>query len=186
MITPDTIKSPNLKQYVGNLDALLAVLDKIQESVYVYDPRTHASVYSNRSILHLLGYDEAKIKELGTAWTKQIVHADDLIFLTKHLTNLSQLEPGKRSRVAYRAKDVKGTWRMVESAGVMLTAADGKAAQVIGCTRLLEDALTDSAEQVHDHRCTNCSKLLGKEKVNHAVVEVKCGRCGEYNDLTVE
>jgi len=187
MITPENISSPDPSKYVGNLDALLEALNSVQESVYLYDPRNHTSLYSNRSILHILGYTEAEIKALGTAWTKQVVHQDDLIFLTKHLTNLSRLAPGKRSRVTYRAKDAKGEWHVIESAGVVLTGADGRPAQVIGCTRLVENLPSPLEEaRIHDHRCANCSKLLGKEKIDHAVVEVKCGRCGEFNDIELQ
>lgn len=186
MITPDSITSPDPSKYVGKTDALLAVLSTVQESIYIYDPHSHTSVYTNQSILHLLGYDQSQIEALGADWTKQIVHAADLPYLTKHLSNLSRLAPGKRSRVAHRAKAADGAWQYVESSGVMLTSSNGEPAQVIGCTRLIDQTAVVPDTTMHDHRCTNCAKLLGKEKVNDAVVEVKCGRCGEVNGISLE
>jgi hypothetical protein len=122
---------------------------------------------------------------MGLAWSEMVVHPDDYQYLSTHIANYKQLSPGSRSRVVYRVKDAQDVWHSAESTGLILASRSSDRKLVLGTTRLIPQTDGTQPKNGHDHRCTNCSKLLGKENFLKSVVEIKCNRCGEYNNLSL-
>lgn len=185
MIHKKKIDPPKLEQYIDNTAVLVEALDSVEESVYLFDASTNKALYANRSILHILGYTQEQIKDMGLAWSEMVVHPDDYKYLSTHIANYQQLSPGTRSRVVYRVKDAAGTWHSAESTGLVLAPRASDRKLVLGTTRLIPETDGGLPKNGHDHRCSNCSKLLGKENYEKSTVEIKCHRCGEYNDLSL-
>lgn len=188
MITPASISPGELSEYVGNYETLIKLLGNVKEAIYLIDPTEIKPVYASKSLLHLLGYSETQIKKLGTTWPIKLTHPDDYSYLSQHIANYKNLLPSSRTRVVYRLKDPSGKWRVIESTSIALGSEDADKTQlIVGITRELsfengeEYSVTASS---HEHRCTNCKKLLGKERAAMAEMEVKCSRCGEFNQIT--
>ncbi len=185
MIHKKKIEPPKLEQYIDNSGVLIEALESVEESVYMFNASTNQALYANRSILHILGYSSKQIKDMGLKWSETVVHPDDYQYLSTHIANYQQLSPGSRSRVVYRVKDASGAWHSAESTRLVLQSRNTDRKLVLGTTRLIPETDGSSPINGHDHRCTNCSKLLGKEKFEKSVVEIKCHRCGEYNNLSL-
>ena len=186
MIHKKKIDPPKLEQYIDNSAALIGALESVEESVYMFDATTDRAIYANRSILHILGYTTAQIGEMGTAWSEIVVHPDDYPYLSTHIANYQQLSPGSRSRVVYRVKDPHGKWHAAESTGLVLAPRAAGRKLVLSTTRLIPETDATTPKNGHDHRCNNCARLLGKENYEKAAVEIKCPRCGEYNDVSMQ
>lgn len=186
MITPKPFKHPDVNEYTGNTRALVELSRRMNDGFYIFDQDTLLTMYANRSILNVLGYSIARIKGLGEEWSKEVVHPEDFAILSRHIAHYADLMPGEKSRVVYRVKDAKGLYRVVETTA-LIVAADGSNL-IIGISRIIESKEPDrilSRENLSDHRCTNCEKLLGKAGLLEKSVEVKCGRCGEFNTISI-
>ena len=189
MIKPASISPGELSGYVGNQATFVERLGQIREAIYLIDPAVIKPVYASKSLLQMLGYTKLQIKNLGNKWPIMLTHPDDYEYLTKHIANYKNLTPNSRTRVVYRLKGPAGNWRVMESTSIGLGKdKDHNTQLILGITReLTEDTLEEYPAGIafHEHRCTNCSKLLGKEKAALAEMEVKCSRCGEFNNIHV-
>lgn len=178
-----------MEDYVHQTENLVKALESTHDMVSVIDVNTLHPIYSNTGLLFMLGYSDEEIQKIGPEWNKQVVHPDDAEILQNMIVRMKALQPGQRSRLVYRAKDAKGAWHKFESMGIALSGNDANTTdKVLAVTRLYDEDL--SQHSAHwgsrkDHRCKNCNKLLGVEKVMSAEIEVKCGRCGEFNDFQV-
>ncbi len=175
------------EDYVHQSQNLVSALANTHDMVSVIDVATLRPIYSNTGLLYMLGYTDAEIKDIGEHWNEKIVHPDDAPILQNMIMRMGQLKPGERSRLVYRAKNPEGVWYKFESIGIALSGPEENTTdKVLTVTRLLdENTLTRSTPWGgnEEHRCKNCRKLLGIEKVLSAEIEVKCGRCGELNDF---
>jgi PAS domain-containing protein len=186
MITPKPFKYPDSRKYVGDTRALVELSLRMNDGFYIFDQKTLITMYANRSILTVLGYNVAQIKSLGDEWIKEVVHADDFAIVSRHIAHYAHLKSGQRIRVVYRIKDAKDIYKVVETTAFLINAAEGNL--IMGISRIIDSTepknLVDSGNQA-DHRCVNCDKLLGKNGLLEQSVEVKCGRCGEYNTISI-
>ena len=186
MITPKPFKHPDANEYTGNTRALVELSRQMSDGFYIFDQKSLITMYANRSILNVLGYSIAKIKSLGEEWSKQVVHPEDFAILSRHIAHYAHLKPGQRSRLVYRVKDSKDIYKVIESTVLVVSANDGNL--IVGVSRVVDSNEPErlaTRDSMLDHRCINCDKLLGKEGLLEKSVEVKCGRCGEYNTISV-
>jgi PAS domain-containing protein len=191
MITPERIDPGKLSEYVNNNEIISAVFDDALEMVSIIDPVSLKPLYTNKSILIMLDYSQQQIENLGSDWPKKITHADDFPYLSIHITKYRKLLPGKRTRVVYRVQHANGDWRYLESVSAAIGfAKDSKKTKfILGITKDITK-VDDNGLQKNDsnveHRCQNCNRLLAVEKLVNEVVETKCSRCGEFNDITIK
>lgn len=187
---PPKITKPGEKSdYVNNFEALHTFLTSASELIQVIDIETLKPLYTNKSLLDMLGYSEEQIIKLGDAWPEVVIHPLDHKILDTHLYNLKKTEVGDNTRIVYLAKHADGTWHTIESINTVLNSlGQGMSSKAVGITRDLTPATSSLTAQIAkaaslEHRCKNCRKLLGVEHVASAKVEVKCNRCGEINSL---
>ncbi len=186
MITPKAFKHPEADKYIDNTRSLVELSRRMNDGFYIFDQKTLETVYANRSILNVLGYSVAEIKALGEKWIKKVVHPDDFAILSRHIAHFAHLKTGQRTRVVYRVKDSNDLYKVVETSALMIDADGGNL--IIGISRILESNKPESIVDKNSpekHRCINCDKLLGKNGHLDKSVEVKCGRCGEYNSISL-
>ncbi len=185
MITPKPFRHPDANKYIGNTRALVELSRRMNDGFYIFDQKTLVTMYANRSILSVLGYSIARIKSLGDEWVKMVVHPEDFAIVSRHIAHYAHLKPGTRTRVEYRIKDAKDTYKIVETTALVIDCSEGNL--IMGISRIMNskdsEHLVGGINQT-DHRCTNCEKLLGKDGLIDNSVEVKCARCGEYNTLS--
>jgi len=185
MITPKPFKHPDVNEYIGNARALIELSRRMKDGFYIFDQKTLITKYANRSILNVLGYSITQMKSFGEEWSKEVVHSEDFAILSRHIAHYAHLKPGQRTRVVYRVKDSKGIYKVVETTALVIDANEGTL--IMGISRIIDSTDPErlvARDNLSDHRCTNCDKLLGKDGLLEKSVEVKCGRCGEYNTIS--
>lgn len=186
-MSPSDLSPGKLENYIKNVDQLEKVFNAMSEIIQIADAQSGLPLYVNKSVLHLLNYSDDQIAEIGMLWPGKLLHPSDVSILESHIQNWQKLQKDVLTRIIYRMKSASGDWRVIESISTVLTInPDGTADKIIGLTRDITDQQTAvmqfDKEQV-EHRCKNCRKLLGIEKAKAAVIEVKCGRCGEINPI---
>lgn len=186
MITPKAFKHPEADKYIGNAQSLVELSRRMNDGFYIFDQKTLDTVYANRSILNVLGYSIGEIKALGEKWIQKVVHPDDFAILSRHIAHYAHLKIGQRTRVVYRVKDSSDLYKVIETSALMIDADEGNL--IMGISRILESnkpELIVDKNSSENHRCINCDKLLGKNSLFDKSIEVKCGRCGEYNSISI-
>ena len=123
---------------------------------------------------------------MGTKWSEIVVHPEDCPHGSNHIFNYAQLSPAlvrvwsvvlnMRLICGITLKALVSSWRHA----VLITNS------ILGTPRLVTEKNGTKPESGHDHRCNNCARLLGKESYEKAVVEIKCPRSGECNDVATQ
>lgn len=107
------------------------IADVIPEILFIRDLTTDATVFSNRQVTTLLGYDPQEVQQQGLAFFKEIVHAEDWPAFAAQLEHYRSIADGEVCEVAYRIRRADGEWRWLHSRDTALTRAEGGAPQLI-------------------------------------------------------
>ncbi|UWR21378.1 PAS domain-containing sensor histidine kinase [Sulfitobacter sp. S190] len=102
--------------------------------IYVYNHRTQANEYTNRSVGQYLGYDPDELRAMGDALFLQITHPQDLPKLIAHVGAMQDLDADGTLWLDYRirAKDGRTVWlRSVDR--IFERGTDGHVLRHIGC-----------------------------------------------------
>jgi len=134
-------------QVVDRLGATLPGL------VYVFDLVARRNVYTNRSMVELLGYSEAEVQAMGDQLLAAIIHPDDVARASAHHDQIRAAGEKATLEIEYRVRDAAGRWRWLHSWESVLTRdALGQAQQPFGIaqdgTQLVE---TENALRASQH-----------------------------------
>lgn len=127
------------KQAENELIETKQLLEKIAFNtpafIFTHDLINHKILFSNKSILKSLGYNENEIKHLTNLRPPEylhIYHKDDHNSLEQFDRNFENLKDGELNEVEYRIKDKSGNWQWFKHTAVIFSRDEnGKPYQTI-------------------------------------------------------
>lgn len=112
------------------------ITDLVPLIIYLFDFPTNRTLYINREVTALLGYEPEELIVLGKNMLEQLVHPDDLHRLKLHLARFDRMPVGTMKELEYRMKSKHGVWRWFHSKDVLFKhTPDGKVSQLLGCAQ---------------------------------------------------
>ena len=97
----------------GELQAQIAKV--VPGRLYIYDLVEQQTLFANRSVLQLLGYDDATIAHLDLEGLATFIHPSDLDQIAHYYQSLTTLRLGDMTTIEYRMRRVDGTWCWLRS-----------------------------------------------------------------------
>ncbi len=88
---------------------LSSMIKAIPGIVYLHNLQEQRNIYMNDTGLEFLGYTREQIDELGSDFTKEIIHPEDLVDINP--LAIEKLTKGEVSQSEYRLKNAQGEWR---------------------------------------------------------------------------
>lgn len=105
----------------------------VPNNIYIFDIKNKTYVYVNDSFKEFLGYSLEQMKEMGESFFKDIIHPDDIEFLSQHLLQYDHAEKDEIIEFEIRAKHVGGSWRWMRIRESVFKKTDvGSVTQIIG------------------------------------------------------
>ena len=151
--------------------------------LYVHDIVERRNIYSNREVLHVLGY---KPEELDKAIRsgQLVFHPDDEAMVRAHDESMRHAPDGEVRRLEYRVRHAKGHWVwLLNRTTPFERGPDGLVKQIVGIAqdvtvrREAEDKLTWQANydaltglSNRHHFWTGLQSLLRRASIEHSVV----------------
>lgn len=89
---------------------LSKVIDIAPSIIYVFNQKTQANEYSNRSIGSSLGYSPDEIQDMGEELMPRLIHPDDLPLVFSYFADLQNAADGEVLQLEYRMKNRGGSW----------------------------------------------------------------------------
>ncbi|HXL55492.1 MAG TPA: PAS domain-containing protein [Chitinophagaceae bacterium] len=109
------------------------ILDLVPNMVYIYDIEKHTYVFINKNVLHIIGYSDNEIQEMGTDVMNTLVHPDELQKVLAHHENFRYDESGDVREIEYRLKTKKNEWTyQLSRETVFKRSKNGEVTQIIG------------------------------------------------------
>ena len=159
---------------------LQKILDTEPGTVYIYDLEERRNVYVNRFWLLAFGYTEEETQGMGDQLLNQIIHPDDLGFISEHHQSWRQAGEDHIREIEYRVRTKTGQWRWLHSREVPFGRDQaGKVKQILGITHditervLAQEALRESEEKF--------SKVFYASPIPLSINRVSDGRYVEVN-----
>ncbi|MEA3207372.1 MAG: hypothetical protein QOE70_429 [Chthoniobacter sp.] len=81
--------------------------------IYLYEPDTGRSVYSNRNVAEFLGYSQAQILEFGENILPAIMHLEDLPRIAQHHARFAEVADNRVIDLEFRLKHASGDWHWI-------------------------------------------------------------------------
>lgn len=108
------------------------ILDTVPEIVRVYDYQQRRLIFTNNSMLNILGYSEDEIGNLSSEYQKTNIHPDDLAEWKETGQQIFEAEDGEIIELEYRTKNRDGEWRWLHRQEVVFQRDDaGKVTQLL-------------------------------------------------------
>ncbi len=98
------------------------VIETLPDTVYVNDLINKHTIYNNRHIGELLGYNKNECKNIQH-W-RELLHKDDLPATDKAIKHLRKMEPGEVNETVARLKHRDGSWRVMRFRDCIFTQPD--------------------------------------------------------------
>ena len=122
--------------------------------LYLYDLEEQRNIYTNNSLLRLLGYTFDDLTAMDSPLLPQLVHPDDLPKILKYHASFVGIEDGETREIEYRVRAADGQILWLQSRDTIFSRnADGQAKVIIGVSQDIttrkqaEEALRQSEER---------------------------------------
>ncbi len=149
-----------------------SVMNTTPDLVYIYDLVERRNVYSNREMIHVMGYSPEQILQMGNRVLEFILHPDDADAVAQHHRRLATANDAV-FEIEYRIKDAHGQWRWLQSRDkVFLRNDDGTVRQIIG-----------TALDITEHKQAE-QRLQQKERQYRQLFENLTGACALHEIVT--
>ncbi|MEG4572673.1 PAS domain S-box protein [Microcoleus sp. N3A4] len=104
--------------------------------LYLYDLEEQRNIYTNNSLLELLGYRFDDLTAMESSLIPQLVHPEDLPKILKHHAILVGVEDGEIREIEYRMRAADGHFLWLQSRDTIFSRnADGQAKVIIGVSQ---------------------------------------------------
>jgi len=110
-ITERKLAEQELQKSRGFVERIAATTPGI---LYVYDLDERRTVYSNREVISVLGYEPEEVQD-DFDWAARHLHPDDLPAVRRHYEALRGAHDGEVRRIEYRARHSAGHWVWLSS-----------------------------------------------------------------------
>jgi PAS domain S-box-containing protein len=109
------------------------ILELVPNIVYIYDIEKRTNVFVNKNILHIIGYSDKEIQEMGADLMNALVHPDDLSNMRAHHENFRYDKSAEVREIEYRFKTKKNEWTyQLSRETVFKRNSEGEVTQIIG------------------------------------------------------
>ncbi len=128
-----------------NQHLLSSMIQAIPGIVYLHDLQTQHNIYINDAGLEFFGYTREQIDELGSNFIREIIHPEDLVYMT--LLTIQNLAKGEVHKSEYRLKSAQGEWRWhLRQTIVFKSSSEGVPQQILGVIIDIHDRKRIEAE----------------------------------------
>ncbi|AKT41722.1 STAS domain-containing protein [Chondromyces crocatus] len=103
------------RQLLQELSRMERIVDKLPQSVYLFDVQRRENVYVNGDLITLLGHSADEIKQMGSSLLPSLMHPDDWASYQTYAAQFSQLRESEVIHIDYRIRDLTGAYRWVRS-----------------------------------------------------------------------
>lgn len=111
-------------------------LNCVIENIYIYDLVERQTLWASSSAAAILGYDDNDIRLMGSMGLANLIHPDDIDYVSEHYQKFATLRSGEVIVAEYRMKRVDGTWCYLRSQETPLVVGiNGSPIQVLGILR---------------------------------------------------
>ena len=143
---------------------LQRVLDVTPGIVYVFDIEKQHSVFVNRNISSILGYNAEEMAAMGAEVVSTLMHPDDVPRFAEHLTRVRMLKDDAVANFEHRMRGRSGNWHWFHSHDAVLKRGDnGAVQQIIGTS--IEITEVKQAEQQLRRSEANVRDFVGNGAV---------------------
>ena len=112
------------------------VADATPGILYLYDLEEQRNIYTNTSMLQLLGYTSDDITAMDSSLMPQLIHPEDLPKIVKHHASFAGIEDGETREIEYRVRAADGQLLWLQSRDSIFSRnADGQAKVIIGVSQ---------------------------------------------------
>jgi len=109
------------------------ILDLVPNIVYIYDIEKRTNVFVNKNILHIIGYSDSEVQEMGADVMGTLVHPDDLPKVLAHHENFRYDKTGDVREIEYRFRTKENEWTyQLSRETVFKRNKNGEVTQIIG------------------------------------------------------
>ncbi len=126
------------KQYENEIKEKQLFIEKVTEQtpdvIYINDTTNNKTIYANRNLLTILGYDIKAINDLNKFYGK-ILHPDDEYQFLDYFNRRFNDDDSTIYNYQYRMKDAKGNWRWFIAKEKVFQRENGKVISIIGTLR---------------------------------------------------
>ena len=148
--------------------------------LYVFDLEKQCTVFINRTVASVLGYNPDEVAAMGTEVVPTLMHSDDLPRFAVHMQRVRRLGHDEIAEFEHRMRDRSGAWHWFLSRdSVFERDADGAVRQLIGTA--IEITERKAAEEVSAASAAEFRSLFEMAGVGNAEVEVPSGRFVRVN-----
>jgi PAS domain S-box-containing protein len=130
------------------------VADATPGILYLYDLEEQRNIYTNTSMLALLGYTIDEITAMDSSMMPQLIHPEDFPKIVKHHVSFAGIEDGETKEIEYRMRAADGQLLWLQSRDTIFSRnAEGQAKVIIGVgqdittRKQAEEALRQSEER---------------------------------------
>ncbi|WP_332948312.1 PAS domain S-box protein [Microcoleus sp. ARI1-B5] len=112
------------------------VADATPGILYLYDLEEQRNIYTNTSMLRLLGYTSDDITAMDSSLMPQLIHPEDLPKIVKHHASFAGIEDGETREIEYRVRAADGQLLWLQSRDTIFSRnADGQVKVIIGVSQ---------------------------------------------------
>ncbi len=97
------------------------IIDTSPSIIYVHDLFENKTIFTNRQIEELLGYNSQEVKRIAARWFMSIMHPDDAPRAEEHMERLSRSREGEILEAEYRLRHKAGQWHWFVSRDTVFT-----------------------------------------------------------------
>ncbi|MEG4035843.1 PAS domain S-box protein [Microcoleus sp. S36b_A4] len=104
--------------------------------LYLYDLEEQRNIYTNTSMIELLGYTSDDITAMDSSLMPQLIHPEDLPKIVKHHASFAGMEDGQTREIEYRVQAVDGQFLWLQSRDTIFSRnGEGQAKVIIGVSQ---------------------------------------------------
>ncbi|WP_333333049.1 PAS domain S-box protein [Microcoleus sp. LAD1_D3] len=104
--------------------------------LYLYDLEEQRNIYTNTSMLALLGYTSEEITAMDASLMPQLIHPEDLPKIVKHHASFAGIKDGETREIEYRVRAADGQLLWLQSRDTIFSRnAEGQAKVIIGVSQ---------------------------------------------------
>ncbi len=119
---------------------LSAVIKMNPNVLYVYDLLEQRTLYLNREVYTDIGYSLAEIQQMAAAFIPNLIHPDDLLAFSEHISRIETAKDGENFEFEYRLQHKNGEYCWFLSRDtVFARTAEGKPWKILGTATEISD-----------------------------------------------
>ncbi|MFH2091512.1 MAG: ATP-binding protein [Pseudomonadota bacterium] len=109
------------------------ILETTPNLIYIYDLVEKKTVFSNKNITKVMGYDKQQLQEMGPCVMGTLIHPDDFPAVASHHQQLSDAKDNTVLEISYRILHADGSWRWMSCRDLPFSRSDdGQVIRILG------------------------------------------------------